>query len=83
MEKKEANMWQKTFSIGYACACANIIRTHGQETIAEDCFRENFMSIKTMRSIGVDEEDIKILTPIVKEIERKKSSPKHNTLKGE
>ena len=70
---KKANFWEKTFSIGYACACANIIRTHGEETIARDCFNENFMSVETMKAIGVDEDDIKVLEPIVKEIERKQS----------
>lgn len=74
MSNKNPNMWMKTFSIGYACACANIIRTHGEEVIARDCFIQNFMSIETMKTIGVDEDDIKVLEPIVKEIERKQSS---------
>ncbi len=73
MSNKKPNMWEKTFSIGYACACANIIRTHGEETIARDCFNQNFMSVETMKAIGVDEDDIKVLEPIVKEIERKQS----------
>ncbi|MFO0359261.1 MAG: hypothetical protein ACK50N_02075 [Flavobacteriales bacterium] len=68
---KKINTWQKNFSIGYACACANIIRTHGEETIARDCFKANFMTIETMREIGVDEDDINVLKPIVKEIERR------------
>jgi hypothetical protein len=73
MKKQKYNNWEKTFSIGYACACANIIRLHTEDTIAKDCFSQNFMSIKTMKEIGVDEEDIKILEPIVKEIERLKT----------
>ena len=52
----------------------NIIRTHGEETIARDCFNQNFMSVETMKAIGVDEDDIKVLEPIVKEIERKQSA---------
>lgn len=66
------NQFQKDFSKGYACAVAQIIDQHGEDSIAEDIFQCNFMSIKTMRSIGVDEYDIKLLKPIVKEIERKK-----------
>jgi len=73
MAKKKINLWQKTFSIGYACACATMIRQHGITTEVEDCFRENFMDVETMRSIGVDEFDIEVLEPIVKEIERKRS----------
>ena len=67
------NLWQKTFSIGYACACATMIRQHSNTTEVEDCFRENFMSVKTMREIGVDEYDIEVLEPLVKEIERKRA----------
>jgi hypothetical protein len=73
MSKTKINLWQKTFSIGYACACATMIRQHGINTEVEDCFRENFMDVETMRSIGVDEFDIEVLEPIVKEIERKRS----------
>lgn len=66
------NQFQKDFSKGYACAVAQIIDQHKEDSIAEDIFLCNFMSIKTMRSISVDEYDIKLLKPIVKEIERKK-----------
>lgn len=30
--------WQKAFIQGYACAVANIIRTHGEDGIAWDVF---------------------------------------------
>jgi hypothetical protein len=65
------NQSQKDFSKGYACAVAQIIIQHGQDGIAEDIFKCNFMSIKTMKAIGVEESDIEVLKPIVKEIERK------------
>lgn len=64
-------MNQNDFSKGYACAVAQIIEQHGETTLAEDIFKCNFMSIQTMRMIGVDEHDIEVLAPIVKEIERK------------
>ncbi len=70
---KKINGWEKTFSIGYACACATMMQEHDQPTMVEDCFGCNFMDIETMRKIGVDEHDIEILTPIVKEIERKRA----------
>lgn len=69
---KESNYWQNVFSIGYACACAEIIRTHGEYTLAKDVFRGNFMSVETMKKIGVDENDIEVLLPIVKELEETK-----------
>ena len=50
-----------------------MIRQHGNNTEVEDCLRENFMDVETMREIGVDEFHIEVLEPIVKEIERKKS----------
>ena len=66
---KKMTAWQKAFSAGYACACANIIRTHGEDVIAKDCLKQNFFSIEDMRDIGVDELDIIVLTPIIKEIQ--------------
>lgn len=60
--------WRDIFSIGYACACANMVRDHGYRREVDDCFRANFMSISKMREIGVDEEDIKVLRPVVRSI---------------
>ena len=77
MKTKKINMWEKTFSIGYACACANMMRDHDQPTMVEDCFGANFMDIETMKAIGVDEFDIEVLKPIVKEIERKRNLSKN------
>ncbi len=72
MEKVRINSWHKIFTIGYCCACANMVFDHGISTEVEDCFAANFVDIKTMKKIGVDERDIELLTPIVKEIERKR-----------
>lgn len=63
---------QKSFSVGYFCACANMMFDHDQPTMVEDCLRANFMSIAKMRSIGVQERDIELLAPVIKEIERKR-----------
>lgn len=59
------------FSQGYACACAVMLKGHGQDTAVEDTFRANFMSVDTMKKLGVDQYDIDILSPVVKECERK------------
>lgn len=59
------------FSVGYFCAIANMMRDHDNDVIAKDCLGANFMNIKKMKRIGVDESDIEILKPIVKDIERR------------
>lgn len=66
-------MNRNDFSKGYACAVAQIIEQHGETSLAEDVFACNFMSIQTMKMIGVDKHDIELLKPIVKEIERKRA----------
>lgn len=65
--------FEKHFSQGYACAVANLIRMYDQPTIAQEVFSANFCSIKEMRKMGIDESDIEVLKPIVKEIERKRT----------
>lgn len=62
---------QKGFYQGFACACAITLKNHGENTIVKDTFMCNFMSVATMKKAGVDDFDIELLTPIVKEIERK------------
>jgi hypothetical protein len=63
---------KKAWCRGFAAACAITFINHRCDTIVEDTFRCNYMSVAYMRKIGVDEGDIKILTPIVKEINRKR-----------
>ncbi len=67
-----SNKKRNDFLIGYACACADIMRSHGEDTIAADVFRGCFMTVSQMRKVGVDESDIDALKPIVKEILRKR-----------
>lgn len=71
-------MRMNEFSKGYICACAEIIKQHGETTLAKDVLSANFMSIRTMRLIGVDKTDIEALRPVIKEIERHQnlSSPR-------
>ena len=65
--------WHKGFSAGFAAACAITLRNHGEDSIVEDTFRCNFMDEAKMRRHGVDEFDIEILKPVIKEIKRKRT----------
>ena len=56
----------------YRCAVTNLISDHGDCTQAEDCYKANYLNIKQLKEIGVDERDIEILTLMIKEIKRKK-----------
>ena len=72
MPKRKAKK-DRAWDVGYACACAEIIRTHDQPTIAEDVYESNFLTVSQLRAAGVDEYDIKVLKPIIREIERKRN----------
>lgn len=50
------------FNQGYICATANIIKTHGEDTIAKDVLNANF-SLE-----DADEHDLEILKPIIDSI---------------
>ncbi len=65
--------WDLGFSAGFAAACAITQMNHGCDTIVEDTLRCNFMDEAEMRRRGVDDYDIEILKPIIKEIKRKLS----------
>ena len=62
---------EKHFCQGYCCAIANLISLHGNSTEAEDTYMENFLSISKLKSRNVSSYDIKILSPMIREIERK------------
>ncbi|TGN08586.1 hypothetical protein [Leptospira bandrabouensis] len=64
------------FEKGYLCATAEIIRTHGEDTIALDVFKGCPMTINEMRKAGIEEFDIEALKPIVKEWRRKEKLKK-------
>jgi hypothetical protein len=69
---KELTEWDKGFIQGFAAACAITVRNYGESIIAEETYRCNFQTVKQLRNAGVDEMDIEILEPIIKEILRKK-----------
>lgn len=60
------------FTKGYFCACAVAMKQHGDDGAVYDLVAENFTTLENLRSDGVDEHDIEILMPILKEIQRKR-----------
>lgn len=62
---------QKEWKIGYLLAVANIIRTHREDTIAEDVLRQ-YAPDGNIDWSGIDPMDRKILRPIAREIRRKR-----------
>jgi hypothetical protein len=60
------------FTVGYACACANLVRMDGDSTLARELLACNFLSVKDFRRCGVDEADIKVLLPTIKDIIRRR-----------
>lgn len=64
----------KNFSRGFACALTCIIRSHGFETPVEEAWRAQFGSkqtVKSLRKMGIDEYDIEVIAPHLKEINRR------------
>jgi hypothetical protein len=61
------------FTQGFVAACAATLSNHGCDTIVADtlvCCGP--VSVDHYRKLGVEEYDITILRPIIKEIQRKK-----------
>jgi hypothetical protein len=60
------------FTQGFVAACAITMRNHGCDTIVADTLACcGPVSKANYRKLGVDEFDIEILSPIIKEIKRK------------
>lgn len=55
------------FNRGYVCATANVVRMYGEETLAEELLKCNNVTE------DIDESDLEILKPVLKEIERKRA----------
>lgn len=60
------------FDRGYMAALATVLNGHRDSKMVEDALGHNLLSVHQMRKIGVDEYDIRLLRPIVREINRKK-----------
>jgi len=56
---------EKEFIRGYACATADIIRTHDEGTIARDVAHGGGLTLKSCIKACVDEYDLVILRPLL------------------
>ena len=73
--KNVRNVFKKEFSQGYACALTAIISIYGIDRSVIESWRANFGSSQTVASLkrlGIDEHDIEIIKPHLKEINRKR-----------
>lgn len=61
------------FTQGYTCACANLVRMTGDGTGTLECelLAASDHNIKHLKKFKVDEDDIRVLIPTIKELERK------------
>lgn len=73
MTLKDKVSWNKGFDCGYMCALATVMQQYGEETIVREALKENFLTVEQMKNSGVEQNDIDVLAPIVKEIERLRS----------
>lgn len=62
------------FVCGYVAACADMLSMHHNDTEVRDCLENIFKSTKDLKEKGVDDYDIELLKPIIKEILRKRKS---------
>jgi hypothetical protein len=59
-----------SFVQGYACAISNIVKSHGSDVAAEEALIAcGLTSVAKLKKHGVEEYDIKILTPTIKSIQ--------------
>lgn len=64
------------FMQGYTCACANLVRTTRDATGTHEVelLRASESRIKELRKAKCDEDDIKILMPTIKKLNRKRKT---------
>lgn len=63
------------FVEGYACALSCIVKGHGVDTaVVEALVAMGLTAIRKLREAGVDDYDIEILRPAVKEAGRKRKT---------
>ena len=72
--KRKITEEKKAFFRGFTCACACALREHGCNAIIEDVYQNNFLTVAELKKYDVDEFDISLLRPIIKEINRKKKN---------
>jgi hypothetical protein len=70
--KKLKKALSDRFTQGYICACANILRNYGDAITTQEVLESVYTSIADLKKCDVEERDIEILMPIIKNIEYKK-----------
>lgn len=73
--KKVKNVFRKEFSQGYACALTAIISSHGISTPVIESWTACFgysQTVASLKRLGIDEHDIAIIKPHLKEINKKR-----------
>lgn len=78
MKNKFTNpSWLRGFQQGFACAAALVMKQHGDAIIVQDLLPcAGLTSLKELSKYGVDEGDVKVLAPIIKEMTAQKRRAK-------
>ena len=73
-------VWEKAFCQGYICACAVLISGHGESTEVTDTLSAGGYSLEDCEKNAVDEHDLKLIEPTLKQIqERNERNNKEET----
>lgn len=70
---KKITAKNKAFTQGYVCACAVMIKDHGNYTEVEDALKGIYRSVDDLMRYEIDEYDMEVLMPCFKEIDRKRN----------
>jgi hypothetical protein len=56
----------RSFYAGFAAALASLVRGHDQPSVAKDIMQSEGVTLKHLRSAGIDRDDLRVLTRAVK-----------------
>lgn len=59
------------FLKGFCCAVSTLLSISKDSRLAEHLYQENFHTLAQLKRAGVDSMDIKAITPLIREINRK------------
>lgn len=66
---------KRAFNHGYLIAVSTMLHQHDEPVMAEDALRDAGLQWDTVKKLGLDEFDLKVLRPVFREIERKDTLP--------
>lgn len=66
---------KRAFNHGYLIAVSTMLHQHDEPVMAEDALRDSGLRWDTVKKLGLDEFDLKVLRPVFREIERKDTLP--------